>query len=143
MRFHFSLQPSAKRVIAQTEKVAVNVRKRFDGAMSALADQCVFSVKKRIESQWFAQLKDGYLVRKRAAGLDPRILIATQAYYDGIEKVRRGIANYGVKADMDVARWNEDGYVNRPPRPHWAPAVREAERLAPAIIKRMVVHDLP
>lgn len=143
MRFRLTLTPESRKVGPKIEKVALSVRRRYDDAMSELADKCVVRVRKRIDMQLFVPLKEGYLIRKRNSGLDERILIATRQYYDTIEKQRIGVGRYGVKADEKKANLAEDGSPTQPPRPHWAPVVRELEREAAKLFERKVVHDLP
>jgi hypothetical protein len=60
---------------------------------------------------------------------DPRVLIDTKAYVDGIEAKRTGNGEYSVVCDKQKRYFAEYGRKGQPPRPHWAPVLERFRKV--------------
>jgi len=117
-------------ILKWTERAKQTIRKvtqipdRYDDAAEAyakaLAEETVKQVRERILSGSITPgLKASTLQSKRSKGQDPRVLVMTRAYVDGMEAVpASGKHSWGVRADPDKFRMLEYGTPKMPPRPH-------------------------
>jgi len=101
-------------------------------------------------------LRESYLKRKIAKGLDPRVMIRTGHYMESITVFRHTDFEYEVNVPKDAVAVDENrdptefslralgevqefgsAKANVPARPHWRVIIRRAKRKAPKVAERI------
>lgn len=144
MEISLAPTPASIRVASQW----MQAHKRFpyaaDRACEFISKGTVEIVKKVITSQNFRRvpLKANWVARKRARGLDPRILIATKQYLKSYRHYRVGPRNWAVTCDLAKMKLLEYGTRKSPKRPHWEPVIKAVNAAAPVIFAQQVLKEL-
>lgn len=157
-------QPNAKSGLAHVPDFDRLTRPLMDAHLTALkvvtnfAEQECKAFKQRIKAQDFVSFENEpldpeYKRRKVSLGRDPRVMISTKHYVDGIHvmTIEESNGNARLKVGFDdhqmshdiydrptstplyaVAAYNEHGAdkVNLPARPHWRPFAKEMKQRA-------------
>lgn len=145
MGANFILTPDAKNFVARMKATVDSFPRRADKAVQSIVKEVVKTVENTVLTQNFdrgAPLTRAWAARKARLGMDPRTLIATQAYLRSYRTLKLGNAHYAVTCDVDKMKRLEFGVKGKPGRPHLEPVLLAMRSAAPAMFVREVLQDL-
>lgn len=140
IRPSFKMTTAASTLVARFDGVRRDLTGTMEKVSKAHAEECAKLVTTNVKKQFYPMiaLSPKYLLRKTREGKDTRILIATGKYIKGIKAAKSVDGVWGVRADMRVGKWLENGTRKMRARPHWAPTYALMRRNTPkAAIKAL------
>lgn len=140
----FKLTAEAEALVAGVNRGSNAYQSIVDAAMARVVSKFISRVKEAILSQSVpvVPLTVAWAVRKRAKGLDPRILVATMEYVSSFKKRKLGPGSYAVVAKEPIHSWMNDGTKHIPARRVVGPVLtatrsRSSEELARDVMRQI------